>query len=103
VRPRGGEFYSPSDELPHTLRVPEDWPQDALLRTDDPEAMPAMADIAPHMSHFADPQMKELLITPRGHTPRAPDLASGTRALSRPSSGQIRRPIGRVLAAGIAA
>ncbi len=66
VRPRGGEFYSPSDELPHTLRVPEDWPQDALLRTDDPEAMPAIADIAPHISHFADPQMKELLITPRG-------------------------------------
>jgi hypothetical protein len=66
VRPRGGDFYSPSDELPHTLRVPEDWPQDALLRTDDPEAMPAIADIAPHISHFADPQMKELLITPRG-------------------------------------
>ncbi len=66
VRPRGAEFYSPSSELPHTLRVPQDWPQDALLGTDDPEGMPAIADIAPHMSHFADPQMKELLITPRG-------------------------------------
>jgi len=66
VRPRGVEFYSPSSELPHTLRVPEEWPQDALLSTDDPEGMPAIADIAPHMSHFSDPQMKELLITPRG-------------------------------------
>jgi hypothetical protein len=66
VRPRGVEFYSPSSDLAHTLRVPQNWPQDSLLRTDDPEGMPAIEDISPHMSHFADPQMKELLITPRG-------------------------------------
>src|SRR5258706_4156195 len=66
VRPRGVEFYSPSSELPHTLRVPEEWPQDALLSTDDPERTAAIADIAPHMSHICDPQMKRLLITPRG-------------------------------------
>src|SRR5258706_5000 len=38
----------------------------ALLGSYDPEGMPAIGYISRHMSHFADPQMKELLITPRG-------------------------------------
>jgi hypothetical protein len=66
VRPRGVEFYSPSGELEHHLRVPAEWPQDALFCSDDPGAMPRAESMAPHISLFDDPQMKELLVTPRG-------------------------------------
>jgi hypothetical protein len=66
VRPQGAEFYSPSESLPHRLRVPEGWPQYAILCTDDRAHMPEPPLIAPHMAVFDDPKMKELLVTPRG-------------------------------------
>src|SRR5262249_14879782 len=34
ARPQNTEFYSPSERLPLTLRIPTGWPQHALLRTD---------------------------------------------------------------------
>lgn len=66
IRPRGAEFYSPSSDLVHRLPLPPEWPQDALLSTDDPAAMPPPAVLDDHIGVFDDPQMKELVITPRG-------------------------------------
>ena len=65
VRPQG-EFFSPADELPHRLPVPVNWPQHALLCTDDIAAMPPMETLKAHSALFDDPRLKELLITPRG-------------------------------------
>jgi hypothetical protein len=66
VRPQGVEFYSPGSELAHAMRVPPSWPQHAVLNCDDPQKVPPLALIEPHIALFADQQMKELLITPRG-------------------------------------
>jgi hypothetical protein len=66
VRPQGAEFYSPSETLPEQLRIPQGWPQHAILCTDDRARMPAVELITPHMAVFEDPKMKELLITPKG-------------------------------------
>ena len=66
VRPQGVEFYSPSSDLPHQMRVPEGWPQYAVLCTDDVEWMPAPRLFTEHIRLFADERMKELLVTPLG-------------------------------------
>jgi len=66
IRPRGAEFYSPSAHLNHHLPLPAEWPRDALLCTDDPATMPPIGVLNRHIGVFADPQMKELVITPRG-------------------------------------
>jgi hypothetical protein len=66
VRPQGVEFYSPSESLPHRVRVPEEWPQHAILCTDNIARMPPTDLVARHMTVFEDPKMKELLVTPKG-------------------------------------
>jgi|AntRauTorcE11898_2_1112593.scaffolds.fasta_scaffold11938_2 hypothetical protein len=66
IRPENIEFYSPIGRLPHHLEVPAEWPQQAWLRTDDPETMPPLERVAPHMRFFDDPRAKELMITRRG-------------------------------------
>ena len=66
MRLQGSEFYSPFSELAHRVARPAGWPADAAIASDDPEAMPPMDVLAPHMRLFADPRMKEMLITPRG-------------------------------------
>lgn len=66
IRPENIEFYSPIGQLPHQLEVPAEWPQQAWLRTDDPETMPPLERVAPHMRFFDDRRAKELMITRRG-------------------------------------
>jgi len=66
ARPQGAEFYSPSGELPIRLPTPADWPAEVTVCADDQDASPPLDRIAQHMSLFEDPQMKELLVTPRG-------------------------------------
>jgi hypothetical protein len=66
VRPGGVEVFSPSSELDHHLPLPDGWPEQALLCTDDPSSIPPLQLITPHISVFADPYMKELVATPRG-------------------------------------
>jgi hypothetical protein len=66
MRPGGVEVYSPSAELDHHLAVPEGWPEQSLLCTDDPSSVPPLELITPHVGLFADPYMKELVITSRG-------------------------------------
>ena len=66
VRPGGVEVYSPSDELHYHLPLPDGWPEQALLCTDDPSATAPLELITPHMGVFADVYMKELVVTSRG-------------------------------------
>lgn len=66
VRPGGVEVYSPSADLDHHLPLPQGWPEQALLCTDDPQSVPPLESLTPYMKIFADPYMKELVITPRG-------------------------------------
>jgi hypothetical protein len=66
VRPRGTEFYSPSDELDIRVAVPSGWPKDAIICTRDRATMPRLDQIAPHIHLFDDPRMKELVVTPSG-------------------------------------
>jgi hypothetical protein len=66
MRPGGVEVFSPSTDLDHHLALPEGWPEQALLCTDDPSSIPPLALITPHMERFSDPYMKELVVTSRG-------------------------------------
>jgi len=66
VRPRGTEFYSPSIDLAHEMRLPPGWPSDAALRSDDPARMPPLAVMAQYRYLFEDPRLKEMLVTPKG-------------------------------------
>jgi hypothetical protein len=66
ARPRGVEFYSPSEDLAHRVAMPKGWPADASLRTNDPQTMPPLDIVGLHIGVFDDPQTKELVITPHG-------------------------------------
>jgi hypothetical protein len=66
ARPRGNEFYSPAYELPLEVRAPSGWPADAVIRSDDPEQMPPVATLAPHLHLFDDVKMKEMLVAGGG-------------------------------------
>jgi hypothetical protein len=66
MRPQGGEFYSPSGDMPHRLPVPEAWPQNAILCVDRKETSTTLGPLEPHMSLFEDPRAKELVTSPRG-------------------------------------
>src|SRR5262249_35404414 len=66
IRPGGVEVYSPSDELHHHVPLPEGWPGQAVLCTDDPSSLPPLDLITPHIGIFNDVYMKELVATSRG-------------------------------------
>lgn len=66
VRSQNAEFYSPSNDLPHWLPRLPGWPPDAQVRTDDPRRAPDLSTIDRHMSVFARPATKELLVTAKG-------------------------------------
>ena len=66
MRPGRVEVFSPSDELHHHLTIPEGWPEQALLCTDDPGGLAPLECITPHLALFADPFMKELVVAERG-------------------------------------
>lgn len=66
MRLQGTEFYSPFGDLAQRVAVPPGWPRDASIASDDPEAMPPVDLLAPHIRVFDDPRMKEMLVTPRG-------------------------------------
>lgn len=64
MRPQGGEFFSPSGDIIHRLAIPESWPQNAILCADQKTA--PLESLSPHMTVFADPRAKELVVSPRG-------------------------------------
>lgn len=66
VRSQNVEFYSPSADLPHRLEPPPGWPADAMVRTDNQGRLPDLAMLGRHIGMFQTPQVKELLITPKG-------------------------------------
>lgn len=97
VRPQNTEFYSPSEQLPLTLRIPASWPQHALLRTDIEDRSAPVDFLAPHiMNLFEDPKTKELIVTPRG-VRIVYQAGQGERAyymvLRQPEFGALRLPM----------
>lgn len=66
MRPTGPTTFSNFDLLPFTLERPAGFPEDAVLRTDDPRQVMTAQVIAPHLGIFANSRAKELLITPNG-------------------------------------
>jgi hypothetical protein len=66
MRAQNVEFYAPSNDLPYRLDSPAGWPAEAVIHTDDPDRIPPIAVVTPHLDIFRQPQAKEMLITPKG-------------------------------------
>lgn len=68
TRATNAEIFSPHNDLPWALPLPQGWPNEINIRTDAPQAAgPVVARVADHMRDFlADDRGKEMLITPRG-------------------------------------
>jgi hypothetical protein len=66
ARAHNVEFYSPSGDLDHVLKLPAGWPDHLTVKTDDPDTMPPEEILTRHIPVFDDPRVKELLVTPRG-------------------------------------
>lgn len=66
ARPRGVEPFSAFDRLPHQTLLPEGFPYDATLRSEKPLSPDEAALLARHRTVFADPRVKELVISPKG-------------------------------------
>ena len=66
MRPAGTSSFSNFDHLPVTVPTPPDFPEHAVIRTDDAERMPDPSMISRHLALFHSRYGKELLITPKG-------------------------------------
>lgn len=66
ARPTGQEPFSNFSQLPQSLPCPESLPPGTGLRSDDATAVPPLERLAPHLGLFADPKVKELVISPKG-------------------------------------
>lgn len=68
TRATNSEIFSPHNDLPVALPLPQGWPNEINIRTDDPQAAgPVLDKVADHVQAFvADNRGKEMLITPRG-------------------------------------
>lgn len=66
ARPTGQEAFSRFASLPVSLPCPAFLPEGTGIRTDDAALVPAESLIKGHAGVFADPQVKELLISPKG-------------------------------------
>ena len=66
MRPTLLEPFSQFRDLPHEIAVPPGLPADCALRCDDPTHLVAEGLLARHASIFADPCVKELILSPRG-------------------------------------
>jgi len=64
MRPLGVEFYSPSAGLPHRIDPPPGWPDGAIVKCDDPEALPDGPALEAIGDLLRDPRLKEVLVTP---------------------------------------
>ncbi len=64
TRPLGVEFYSPSAGLPHRIDPPPGWPGEAVVKCDDPGALPGGAALEAIAELLRDPLLKEVLIAP---------------------------------------
>jgi hypothetical protein len=66
MRPAGPTTFSNFDLLPHTLKHPAGFPEQAVIRTDDAAAVLPADVIRPHIRDFFGARAKELLITGNG-------------------------------------
>jgi hypothetical protein len=66
ARPAGNEPFSHFAGLPHSLPCPDSLPEGTALRSDNAAGVPPLDLIAPHLAIFADPRVKELVISPKG-------------------------------------
>lgn len=66
MRPAAATTFSNFDSLPATIDRPPGFPEQGLIRTDNPAHLPPPFLIEPHLGLFLDPRAKELLIAPTG-------------------------------------
>ena len=66
MRPAGPSTFSNFDFLRYTIETPSGFPEQAVLRTDEPETKSLIHLIKPHVVFFAHPNAKELLVSPKG-------------------------------------
>lgn len=66
IRPSGVEPFSNFATLPEQVAAPAGFPADCMIRTDDAERMPDADLLRRHLGLFADPRVKELVISPKG-------------------------------------
>jgi hypothetical protein len=66
MRPLGSEFFSPHDSLAHRIETPADWPERAILRSDDPAGLPPLHLLDAHVGLFEQGEAKELVVAPKG-------------------------------------
>lgn len=66
VRPSGFEPFTTFATLPVEATLPAGFPEGAVLRTTDPADLPPPALLAGMAPLFADPRVKELVLSPHG-------------------------------------
>jgi hypothetical protein len=66
ARPSGNEPFSRHATLPQSLPTPSGLPAHVAVRTDDATRSPPETLIKAHAALFDDPQVKELVISPKG-------------------------------------
>ncbi|MDP0926378.1 hypothetical protein Q0601_04240 [Paracoccus onubensis] len=66
IRPTGVEPFSGFHRLPDQIAIPDGFPRDCAIRTDDPHHLLPEELLAPHLSLFDNPRIKELVISPMG-------------------------------------
>lgn len=66
ARPSGNEPFTRFTTLPQVLPGLADLPNDVAVRTDDAPRLPPPELVARHTDLFADPNVKELVLSPKG-------------------------------------
>ena len=66
ARPSGNEPFTHFATLPQSLPTPADLPKDVAIRSDDASRIPPPDLLARHADLFADPRVKELVLSPKG-------------------------------------
>lgn len=65
-RPTGGESFSNFHRLPEQITPPPGFPPDCVIRSDDRSGLPPEPLLRRHLGLFAEPRLKELVISPKG-------------------------------------
>ncbi|GFO83094.1 MAG: hypothetical protein A49_27210 [Methyloceanibacter sp.] len=66
MRPSGAEFFSPFNDLHERLDTPGNWPERAIVHTDDPKLLPDPDVFTPHVAILEEKPAKELIVSPKG-------------------------------------
>lgn len=66
ARPSGNEPFTRFTTLPQSLPTPPGLPKDVAIRTDDATGIPPESLLVRHAALFDDPEVKELVISPKG-------------------------------------